>query len=144
MNAYNDTVTCLITTLRKNSVIIANLTQNGIIKVFGEWVDASVRLPYITVQYYSGGRDNDAQSEASDVYMKVLAVTEGVTELSYTLAQAIHDELASKVPDSSDLVGVGAYAAVEEKAPFVETYLRQNRPYHYRGGIYRVRLASIA
>ena len=143
MNPYKDTMTVLITTLRQDPTIIANLTYQGFVKVLAPQVVSKIPLPYIVVSRYAGGSDNDAQSQASDMLMKVTAYTQDDLTLAETLQDAINSALHYQVPDSSALTGVGAYAAIYEQTPIEDDFVRQNINFIGRGGIYRVRLAEI-
>lgn len=143
MNAYEDSVKVLTATIKSSTDIAQHVIQSGVVKIFSEWVDPDMPTPYVLLEKYAGGSDNDAQAEASDMLWKVTAIVEDDLSLASNLQKYIHEVLHNQIPDSSLLVGVGAYAPVLETSIYIDTYLRNRRAYHQRGGIYRVRLADI-
>ena len=142
---HKETITCVVSTLKSNLDLVKHLVSSdlGIVRIFSEWVDPDMESPYVVVEYYAGGPDNDAQLGASDMLVMACAVTNGNQRLASQLQSLIQSTLADQIPDSSDLVGVGAYAPIELSTPYNDVYLRQGRDWQKRGGIYRVRLAEL-
>lgn len=138
----------LINTLRQDSTIQTLSAWNGGYKVFGgDYVPEEVPHPFIVVRYFTGGHDYSGFQSAIDVQMLVVAeveVAEDVTAstTAETWAEAIYGALQEQKPvlpaSLSSLYNTNH--RIREMFPFEEKYMRQNRHYLQRGGVYYIHL----
>jgi hypothetical protein len=115
----------------------------AIYKTLGAYAHPKVTMPYVTVEHYSGGNENDAQTEASDSLWKIAGHTEDDEELAINIASAIQSALDRKMPVMGDITQYKGYHWIELVYPYIEAFPRQNRIYFKAGGIYRLRLAEV-
>lgn len=146
MNLHKLARTAIKSTLEASPTYQA-LTQYpgfpGIYRTFGEQVPPSVPLPYVTIEWYAGGLDNDAPTEASSSLWKVVAHTEEDEALADEIASAIYEALHKNWPVSTGNTKFAGYAPIYLKYPFMDTVIRQSRSLIRVGGIYAVYLAQV-
>lgn len=116
----------------------------GLYRTFGEYVDASVPLPYVTVEWYAGGLSNAAQTEDSDSLWKIAIHTLENEALAQQGAEIIYDALHNQWPVMGSVTDVAGYHPIELKYPFHDAANRQGQVLLRAGGIYSLRLASKA
>lgn len=136
----------LIQTLKANATIQSLFEHDaaaGQYKVYGNHVPATTEFPYITVEHYSGGPDNDAQSDASEVLWKITAHTNTMSNAE-NMSNAIHNTLhRNDAPVTTGIVGFGVYHWIELMYPVEDRDERQGREYFRFGGIFKLCLAEI-
>lgn len=117
------------------------------IPIYSEYVPDNVELPYIVINHYVGGEDNDAYyARAADMMYKVYAHSFDMLE-AQTLEGYIQDALHYKIPDISALNNaledyqVSVYGNILLHYPDFWVDVVQLRPVYRAGGIYRVRFS---
>lgn len=119
----------------------------GLTKTFGKQVHAIVPLPYVTIEHYSGGPENDAQFRAGDGLWKIAVHTTDAEEndgehQAMQLQSLITAALDGKPLVAGSVTGYKGYAPTLLVFSYEDTFPRQNRTFFKYGGIYRVRIAQ--
>jgi len=113
-------------------------------KTFGAHVDPTIYNPYVVVQRYGGGLDNDAQSQAADMLWTVCGYTLEDEQLAEDLQEAIYNALNKKMPPAGIVSDWEAYHWIEEVWPYEDRDMRNNRPFFEKGAVYRIKIAECA
>lgn len=95
-------------------------------------------MPYIVLSHMAGGDDNDAQSQASTSYWRVMAYTTDYLK-RVDIANAI-GKMHRMMP-VSNVPGYCGYTWLERTAPIMARTVVQNMPVYAIGAIFRIRLS---
>lgn len=129
-------------TLEADADYQAAMAWQGLTKTFGNFVPADVEPPYVTVEHYAGGMDNNSQTQSSDTLWTVAALARQDEEAVLVIAGLIHDALHDVWPEMGGIEGVAGYHPIELKTPFSDVVNRQGVMMLRAGGIYSLRLAE--
>lgn len=112
-------------------------------RTFGERVPAEIPFPYVTVEWYAGGLDRDAKTDASRSLWKIAAHTEEDEALADQIAEAIYAALHWKYPVMGSITEYAGYSPIFLAYPYTDTIVRQGRSIVRMGGIYQICLAEV-
>ena len=123
----------------------------GVYKVFGgDYVHEAVPRPFVMVSHFSGGQDYRSLNPSADMLFLVRVEVEVIDDPTVvatadTIAQAIHDALHLQKPTLTAGLAASYHGNnfMREQFPFKDRYMRQNRHYLQRGGVYRIILDPI-
>lgn len=148
-SVYGAGLAVLKSTLLANATLTALVTdtETGIVKIYAEFAPQGIKLPYITIQHYVGGEDNDAQSRALDMMYKVYAHTDDVAtarQLEAAIAAALHRQMpVCDAFNAQSTLKVEGYTWITLLYPDYVNYIVQTRMMIEIGGIYRLRLSVV-
>jgi hypothetical protein len=138
--------TALKSTLEASAAYKALVVWPGaptVYRTFGEYVSADVPMPYVTIEWYAGGLDNDAKTAASHSMWKIAAHTEEDEPLGRQISNEIYAALHGKLPSMGSITGYAGYNPILLKYPYFDVVVRQSRSILRTGGIYTIYLAEV-
>lgn len=149
-SVYGVGLAVLRETLLENAELVALVTdaETGVVKIYSEFAAQGVSFPYVTIQHYVGGEDDDAQSRATDMMYKVYGHTDDkdvALQLEALISNALHrvmpvcDAFNAQSPN----LKVAGYTWITLLYPDYVNYMVQNRMIIQVGGIYRLRLSVV-
>lgn len=118
-------------------------TSPVIYRTFGDHVPANVPLPYVTIDWYSGGNIHVAKTQESRSFWKIVVNTEENEVQAEAISDAINAALDGVWPVMGSITTFGGYNPILLKYPFSDVAIRQNRSIYRMGGIYALYLAEI-
>lgn len=138
---------CLKNTLQANASIRSLLAYPGaptMYRIFGETVDPSVPLPYVTIEWYAGGLDEkDVKRDTLKSMWKIAAHVKETDEgVALEIADAIYSALHRQWPVMGSVTGYAGNAPILLRYPYSDTVFRQGHTVYRKGGIYTLRLAE--
>lgn len=114
----------------------------NVIRIYGEFVPPETPPPYVTIEWYGGGADNDTRTDAGMLYWKVAAAVKEDHVLSKQLQDMIFLALNWKQPVIVGDPGYAGYAPILSKYPYTDTVYRSGVSLQRSGGIYSLCLAE--
>ena len=127
-SAWDTTVKAVVATLKASSPLVSAVGG----RIFLEYAEEDVALPYVTVHYMSGGEENTAQTRYADINVKVLGHADSYAT-AHSVGKLISEALCDITPAST------GYSSIDEMSIMSDRYLVQNRNFFVNGGDYRVR-----